>query len=138
MPFLVTRPACRTSRGKDQQLKRSSETIETRINRATANMATSLSDLIAKKEALDRLIHEAQASANNDAIAQVRKLMAEFGLTVADLTAAPVKRGTNAGAKVAPKYRDPTSGSTWTGRGLKPKWLSLALEGGKKLEDFAI
>jgi DNA-binding protein H-NS len=42
-----------------------------------------------------------------------------------------------AGIKVAPKYRGP-DGETWTGRGLKPKWLQAALEEGKKLEDFLI
>ena len=42
-----------------------------------------------------------------------------------------------AGKKVAPKYRGP-GGETWTGRGLKPKWLAAALKDGKKLEDFLI
>jgi DNA-binding protein H-NS len=40
---------------------------------------------------------------------------------------------------VAPKYRNPDNPSeTWAGRGLKPRWISAALKGGKKLEDFAI
>jgi DNA-binding protein H-NS len=39
---------------------------------------------------------------------------------------------------VAPKYRDPASGKTWTGRGLKPKWVTEALESGKTLDDLAI
>jgi hypothetical protein len=34
-------------------------------------------------------------------------------------------------------YRDPESGQTWSGRGLKPKWLAEALAGGKTLADFA-
>ena len=42
------------------------------------------------------------------------------------------------GKKVAAKYRDPSTGQTWTGRGLKPKWLQAALTTGKSLEDFAI
>ncbi|MGE4079451.1 MAG: H-NS family nucleoid-associated regulatory protein [Reyranella sp.] len=38
-----------------------------------------------------------------------------------------------------PKYRNPANRSeTWTGRGLKPKWMVAAMKGGKKLEDFAI
>ena len=37
------------------------------------------------------------------------------------------------------KYRDPMTGSTWSGRGLQPKWLKVALnEGGKKLTDFIV
>jgi DNA-binding protein H-NS len=40
---------------------------------------------------------------------------------------------------VAPKYRNPENPSeTWAGRGLKPRWLKSAIEGGKKLDDFLI
>ncbi len=102
-------------------------------------MAVSLSDLIAQKEALERQIQAAQHSAKAGAIAQVRKLMAEHSLTAMDLVArSPAKSGTTGVKKVAAKYRDPISGSTWTGRGLKPKWLAAAIQGGKTPEDFAI
>ena len=50
----------------------------------------------------------------------------------------PGRRGGLRG-KVEPKYRNPEDSSeTWAGRGLKPRWLTAALKGGKKLEDFAI
>lgn len=39
---------------------------------------------------------------------------------------------------VAPKYRDTSTGATWTGRGKQPKWLAASLKIGKKLEDFKI
>ena len=40
---------------------------------------------------------------------------------------------------VAPKYRNPENPTeTWAGRGLKPRWLTAAIKGGKSLEDFAI
>jgi DNA-binding protein H-NS len=39
---------------------------------------------------------------------------------------------------VLPKYRNPASGQTWTGRGKKPKWLEAALANGKKISDFKI
>jgi DNA-binding protein H-NS len=48
-------------------------------------------------------------------------------------------RGVRAGTSVAPKYRNPENPSeTWAGRGLKPRWLTAAMKGGKKLEHFAI
>lgn len=48
-------------------------------------------------------------------------------------------RGVLRGTTVAPKYRNPEDPSeTWAGRGLKPRWLTAAIKGGKKLEDFAI
>jgi ParB/RepB/Spo0J family partition protein len=42
--------------------------------------------------------------------------------------------------KTAPavKYRCAATGSTWSGRGLHPKWLKVALERGAKLADFAL
>jgi DNA-binding protein H-NS len=46
-------------------------------------------------------------------------------------------RGDSRGA-VAPKYRDPETGATWAGRGLKPRWLTAAMKSGKSLEHFAI
>ena len=41
-------------------------------------------------------------------------------------------------AKVAPKYRHPVSGETWTGRGGVAGWLAQELKAGKKREDFLI
>jgi DNA-binding protein H-NS len=39
---------------------------------------------------------------------------------------------------VPPKYRHPETGETWSGRGLKPRWLTAAMKSGKSLEAFAI
>jgi DNA-binding protein H-NS len=47
-------------------------------------------------------------------------------------------RGSRMGP-VAPKYRNPENpAETWAGRGLKPRWLTAAIKGGKKQEDFLI
>jgi DNA-binding protein H-NS len=49
------------------------------------------------------------------------------------------KTGRGRMGPVAPKYRNPENpAETWAGRGLKPRWLSAALKGGNKLEDFLI
>ena len=101
-------------------------------------MAT-LQELLAQKAEIDRQISDARRTERNDAVAKVRALMAEHGLTASDLIAkAPGPRASTSGRKVAAKYRDPATGQTWTGRGLKPKWLSAALEAGKQLNDFAV
>ncbi len=47
------------------------------------------------------------------------------------------KKHALAGKKVAPKYRGP-DGETWSGRGLKPRWLVAALKEGKAAESFLI
>ncbi len=107
-------------------------------------MAT-LQELVAQKEQLEREIESTRKSERDTAIAQVRSLMSEYGLSMSDLgpKSAPAKNGTrktgaSKGSKVPPKYRDTGTGDTWSGRGLQPKWLKAALQSGKKLQDFAI
>jgi DNA-binding protein H-NS len=39
---------------------------------------------------------------------------------------------------VAPKYQDPASGKTWTGRGKSPAWLSAQLSAGHDKQEFLI
>ena len=101
---------------------------------------SSLQDLLAKRAALEQEIEATQKRERQDAITKVKALMSEYGLSVADLSAkgTGTKAGATKGAKVAPKYRNATTGDTWSGRGLQPKWLKAALASGKKISDFAI
>lgn len=39
---------------------------------------------------------------------------------------------------VAPKYRDPASGATWTGRGKQPRWVQAFVAAGNSLEGLLI
>jgi DNA-binding protein H-NS len=39
---------------------------------------------------------------------------------------------------VKPKYRNPVDGSTWSGRGKRPRWFNDALKSGKKEKDLLI
>ncbi len=96
-----------------------------------------LNELLAQKAALEKQIAETQREERQAAIAQVRTLMAEYGLAASDLsTRGPKKAGT--GTKVAAKYRNKATGETWSGRGLQPRWLKAAVGAGKKLTDFAV
>ncbi len=103
---------------------------------------SSLQDLLAQRAEIEKKIADVQREERANAIAKVKALMAEFGLTAADIAGrAPVARTAGSGkstGKVAPKYRNAATGETWTGRGLQPKWLKAALAGGAKLDDFAI
>lgn len=108
-------------------------------------------ELVAKKQALEKQtaelaeqIQAARASEHSDAIAKIKALMADHGVSLAELGGRGgkrAKRGTaksTTGSKVAPKYRNQATGDTWSGRGLQPKWLKAALESGRQLEDFII
>ena len=100
-----------------------------------------LSQLLSQKAELEKQIAEMQRNERAEAIAQVRTLMAQYDLSVADIAAkagGPKISGPKAGAKVAAKYRNPATGDTWSGRGLKPKWMTAALAAGKSISDFAL
>jgi DNA-binding protein H-NS len=98
-----------------------------------------LQDLLAQKEALDKEIESTKKQHRAEAIAKVRSLMAEYGLTAADLGTKAGGRSSSAkGNKVAAKYRNAATGETWSGRGLQPKWLKAALAAGRKIGDFSV
>lgn len=103
-----------------------------------------LGELLAQKAALEQQIAEVQRAERHQAIAQVRALIAQFGLSAADIGfARPASLGTAAAPprapkKLAAKYRHPETGETWSGRGLKPKWLAAALAAGRTLAEFAV
>lgn len=84
---------------------------------------TSYKELLKQREALEKQISEARRQELAGAIAQVRALVEEFGLTAQDVFPAGRARSAGTGAKVAPKYRDPVTKQTWTGRGKAPKWI---------------
>lgn len=93
-----------------------------------------LKELLLQQKELAVQIEAARKREIADAVQQARALVAEHGLTVEDVF--PNRRGRKAaggGAKVAPKYRDPATGTTWTGRGKPPRWIE-----GKDRAAFAI
>lgn len=90
-------------------------------------------DLIAKKAELEAQIEAARAKELDAVVQQVRQTVAEYGLTAEDLgLGSVVKRKTKRGP-AAPKYQDPKTGATWTGRGRAPAWIA-----GKNYERFLI
>ncbi|WP_035724948.1 H-NS histone family protein [Bradyrhizobium sp. ARR65] len=40
--------------------------------------------------------------------------------------------------RVLPKYRNPQTSETWSGRGKRPRWLVAAMKSGHKIEEFRI
>jgi DNA-binding protein H-NS len=102
-----------------------------------------LQELMAQKDALDKQIEQTKQQERGAAIEKVRALMAQYGLTLADLGAKSgsgktAKKAKTGGTKVAAKYRNASTGESWSGRGLQPRWLKAALASGRKLADFAV
>jgi DNA-binding protein H-NS len=60
-------------------------------------------------------------------IAMARTMISAYGITAKDLgldKMVKAKSGPKVGNKVSPKYRDPASGATWSGRGKTPRWIN--------------
>jgi DNA-binding protein H-NS len=106
----------------------------------------------ASLKVVERQIRELEAKAEalkrkeKPGIKQLKAVMVRYRLSRSDVDAVFNGRGRRggrsklAGRKLKPKYRNPGNKSeTWSGRGLKPKWLAAAMKAtGKKLEDFAV
>jgi DNA-binding protein H-NS len=96
---------------------------------------SSYKELLAQREKLEKQIEEAKSREYAEVLNEIKQKMADYGITLAELGGG---RGKNvkAGrprAGVAPKYRDPDSGSTWSGRGKPPRWIA-----GQDREKFLI
>ena len=79
--------------------------------------------LLQQKAELEAKIAEARKSELAHAVTQARELVAQYGLTADDVFGGK-KVATGPRGTVAPKYRDPATGATWTGRGKPPKWIA--------------
>ncbi|MDP9651961.1 H-NS family nucleoid-associated regulatory protein [Paraburkholderia caledonica] len=102
-------------------------------------MAT-LESLQAKIQRLQAQADALLAKKSSAVIEKIKNLMAEHGLTTADIDAhaGGKKRGPKLGAKApnqVANYRDPKTGATWSGRGRAPRWIASAKNRDKFLAD---
>jgi DNA-binding protein H-NS len=89
-------------------------------------------ELQAQIAELKRKANTARRAEIDGAVKEIRALMEAHSLTIVDLEGKG-KRRDRPVSPVPPKYRDPVSGATWTGRGRAPLWLN-----GRSKEDFVI
>jgi DNA-binding protein H-NS len=76
--------------------------------------------------------------ADIDKLLQSRKVELQAQLAQIGGDGAGGKARSVKGSKVAPKYRHPKTGETWSGRGGVAGWLAREIKSGKKREDFLI
>jgi DNA-binding protein H-NS len=99
-------------------------------------MAASYKQLTAQLEKLHKEVAEAREKEVAQAIAEIKQKVAEYDLTAEELGFTSKQTGKQTGARKAPsapKYRNPKTGETWSGRGRSPAWLA-----GKNRERFLI
>ena len=68
---------------------------------------------------------------------ELEDLMRQLGGSGKSVKPSSDRKGTGR-SKVAAKYRHPSTGETWSGRGATVRWLAEEMKAGKKKEDFLI
>ena len=97
---------------------------------------TTYSELKAQADELLKQAERLRKEEIKGVVAEIKARMAEYGITIDDL-GTPSKAGAK-GKVVKPKYRNPETGATWTGRGKPPNWLKEAEAQGKSREAFLV
>lgn len=107
----------------------------------------------AKVAELRQKLHDKKSEERAQAIATVKELVKLHDLTAQDLGISQKKgkaanksaskssgKTTRAdkGIPVPAKYKDPASGSTWSGRGRAPVWLATLVSSGRSKNDYLI
>lgn len=107
-------------------------------------MSTDISNLsVSQLKELARAAEDMAAKKRAEGINQVRAdltgIANDLGYTIAELFGTPAKpAGKPKGSKAAPKYRDPATGATWTGKGRRPDWVNAHLDLGGTFDGLLI
>ncbi|HEX7682289.1 MAG TPA: H-NS histone family protein [Trinickia sp.] len=82
-------------------------------------------ELKAQIAKLQEQADEARRKEVTNVIAEIKQKIAEFGLSAHDLGFAEAARRGRPPKKapLPPKYQDPKTGKTWSGRGKPPTWI---------------
>ena len=96
--------------------------------------AMPIEQLLHLKERVEQEIQKRHAAELEAFREKAKQMSAQLGLSLLELLGAATEKKA---ARVAlpPKYRDPQSGETWSGKGPTPKWIR---ESGKTKEHFLI
>lgn len=99
---------------------------------------TQYKELLQQIEILKKQAEEVRQREIAEVIKDIKAMMAEYGITPADLGFSVAGRGAKSKPAAAAKYRHPESGETWSGKGRAPKWLQDAEANGHRREQFLI
>ncbi|MGT0250431.1 H-NS family nucleoid-associated regulatory protein [Burkholderia sp. GbtcB21] len=83
-------------------------------------------ELKAQADALAQQAEEARLTELDSIITTIREQIAEYGITAEQLFGRRRAIASSPRAPIAPKYRDPKTGATWSGRGKAPQWIANA------------
>ncbi len=104
----------------------------------TATQSPSKSSLLAQLASVNAQLEHLRATEVPKVVEEIQQLMQEYDLSIEDIagkpSVEPAARAVLSKTKAAPppRYRNPKTGQTWSGRGRAPAWI------GKKPERFLI
>ncbi|WP_321898611.1 H-NS histone family protein [Paraburkholderia heleia] len=93
----------------------------------------SYKQLTAQLEKLHKEVAAAREKEIDQAIAEIREKIAEYDITAEELGFTTRRAGPARKKALPPRYMNPKTGETWSGRGRTPGWLA-----GKNRERFLI
>jgi DNA-binding protein H-NS len=90
-------------------------------------MSSKILELLKQKEEIEKAIIEERERRRVEGIEKAKAIIDEYDLEINDIFPNRVSKSKNSDSvtnKVAPKYRNPENGNTWTGRGKEPTWIA--------------
>ena len=121
------------------------------LNMARQNYATLQAKIQKEIEKLRKQAQSLQSKRRKPIIQSIVRSMKEYDITIEEISSALGKAPNNkaksapkskapasARKTVAPKYRNPATGDTWTGRGKAPRWVVDAEASGQSRDQFLI
>lgn len=110
------------------------ETVKVTPDAPATEDAKTVEELQAERQKLDDEIKSKVDAQKASVIAQIKTVADTYGITADELVEAMGGlKSKRKGVPAKPKYRDPATGTIWSGRGKEPAWIK-----GQKREDFAI
>lgn len=94
----------------------------------------SYEELQAEISRLQRQAEEVREKEKQEGLAKVYEIMDRYGITASDLKL----RKSRKVSLSKPKFKNPTTGETWSGRGKRPHWIHEWVSSGKDLDQLRI
>lgn len=108
--------------------------LQQQLNQAEAKVSELREKLVQQKNN-----ERAHAIASAKELIKLHQLTAvDLGLAGKKVTRKERRSAVDHRSTVAPKYQDPSTGKTWTGRGKIPVWLAAYLATGRSRQDYLI
>ena len=85
---------------------------------------------------IEALIERKKHDERQELVARLKQEAKDAGFDISELFGAG--KAKSGKGKIPPKYRCPTTGQTWSGRGRKPNWILAYAAEGHDIETFLI